>query len=304
MVGEDHLNLIKMTYYEFEKVGSDLYVDEVICEVVSIPDGNMDVNKSDVNLLLWHDYSENDDPVLEDSIINKSIYGDFLSTEIINPANAVYVPAESALRIGHTSTFLASGSRRFMGLNENSIRLFVVDEFTIITKLAFESFPSSAAQNRMIFGNYISTADRKGFRLLYREGGDHSFRMEIGIGGSSSISLDSNVTTHEVMVDNGYWTIAARVVVTYNASPNNYSYSVFYYLMSPDNDFEFTQYGDERTATNSSIPLISDSFNFQYDLQANNQTSFRPKKSADFRFISKALSAGQIEDIMNEMNPL
>jgi hypothetical protein len=302
MVGEDNLNLIKMTYYEFEKVGSDLYVDEVICEVVSIPDGNMDVNKSDVNLLLWHDYNENDDPVLEDSIINKSLYGDFLPTQIINPANAVYVPAESALRLGHTSIFTSSGSHRKMTLNENSIRLFQPIEFSLITKAYFELFPSQYSGDRMLFGNYISTSDRRGFRILYREA-NSSIRADFGINGTSSIALDSNPTTLENMYDNGYWTIGVRVKITYNAGPNNYSYSVFFYLMSPDNSFGWTQYGDERTTTNSVVPTLAESLSYNYEVPSNITTSFRPKKTSDFKFYNKALTASEFESIMTEMNP-
>jgi hypothetical protein len=169
LVGSDHMNLIKFTYYEFDKVGSDLYVDEVVCEVIAITNGNMDVSKLDAALVSFIDFNSNNDLVVDDGLLpNLSPYSQILEPVVLRSPDAVWVDLGSdrfALRMANNINNLLQSYIRYTIPSTFRSRLYALNRLSVICKI--RSGPSAPSGSVQILHNH-SSVDTNGFSFEVR----------------------------------------------------------------------------------------------------------------------------------------
>jgi hypothetical protein len=186
LVGADHMNLIKFTYYEFDKVGSDLYVDEVVCEVISIANGNMDTDKLDATVVSFMDFNDNSDLSANDGkLISLSPYSEIVEPIVLRSADAQWVSLGSgrfALKLGNTSTASLQSYIKFtMPIKD---RLYSLNKISIIAKVRY---PVTSLNNVLILNNHDGV-DTSGFSFQVQVNDTVRFRVEGNNRTSSTLS--------------------------------------------------------------------------------------------------------------------
>jgi hypothetical protein len=164
LVGVDNLNVLKFTYYEFEKIDGVLYKDEVICEIISVPNGNMDISKPDLDTLILLDFNQYQigDPIEEDSVQNLSFYNQLLVPEILRPSTGLTFEnlGGGNLALARTLSILSISSRPVLSIpvNLSSGRLFLSREITLIYRIKLFNH-STEPTSTGLFGNQNDTGN-------------------------------------------------------------------------------------------------------------------------------------------------
>jgi hypothetical protein len=177
LVGADHMNLLKLTYYEFEKLGSDLYVDEVVCEVIAVTNGNMDTDKLDATLVSFMDFNDNSDLSANDGkLISLSPYSEIVEPIVLRSADAQWVSLGSgrfALKLGNTNTASLQSYIKFtMPIKD---RLYSLNKISIIAKVRY---PVTAPSVNVAILNNHDGVDTSGFSFQVQVNDTVRFRVE------------------------------------------------------------------------------------------------------------------------------
>jgi hypothetical protein len=209
LVGSDHMNLIKFTYYEFDKVGSTIYQDEVVCEVIAIANGNMVDAEGKLELFKIIDLKFNENETVgANTLINSSnVYSEFLTPQVVNPSAGTLTyddlgSGNFALRTVNASGLKSNRPYVLLPINNNNTRLFQT-EITVFARVRLLSGPGSEI-DRGIIGN---RNNNRGFQIIRTTTGEINFRV-----GSVDDSASTSVTSSsaDLQIGSNYYLVVCR----------------------------------------------------------------------------------------------
>lgn len=291
LVGAANLNELVFTFHRFYNGVKN----QVVCDITALTGKNEDPAPPDLNLLLHNNYNENVSPVLTDSVINRSIYGTIMDSNILGlVSDASYELVSGAnyqLSLGNTGVNDDAGrAREEVVFPEDWERFFEGEEITVIWCGELMNTAATAA-TRMIFGNLIGTPTFSGFALTITTA--FSMRMTLTELGVSSV--DRNSTASIITENSGKWVLA--MTFKKNSPTSN---TVKFYRKSTANSVAFEQIGaDINNATNRSIATGTNIFR----LDKNTGSGLRGVKRDDLRVYNRVLTSAEISAIATILNP-
>jgi hypothetical protein len=306
LVGSDHMNLIKFTYYEFDKVGSDLYVDEVVCEVIAIANGNMDsvLGKLEPNTILKLKFNENESPVLIDSIINSSIYGESLQPQVINLGDPIYVAEYEDLGSGNYALITAKNSNNNNSITPNTdillpltgnlfSRLMVGEEFTMILRIKFLTNGAEVESSVGVLSNVLP--ETSGFYISRRS----DARMEFGWSrvGTTTATYQTDVAK-PINKNTGFWTIGVR-----GRRPASNQIQAIFHRISADNLVTYDEMGStlSTNAANVGGSFVND-IELRFGKTNPASTASRPVSRDTQLLFNKWLDDSTFQNIMESVD--
>jgi hypothetical protein len=277
-----YVNLNRITFlldYVYNET-TDLNELKVIVNIYQQPNANEDVVPppiEDSRLLVHLKYDENESPAPV-TLTNHSVNSADYVVEFVNNTDGTYI-SQGGGRYSLKYIVASSGGDR--GRLRMPIELDaankITTQFTWIAVLQLELIASPAT--RMLIGNNDDTVNT-GFRISYRPQETNKLRVKI---------LDQNMDFNSVMQENN---TKYGIAVSFDGTDVNV------YAVSPANSISFGLVGTSALASGKS-PASNNTI--RWDELNVGSTPVRSRESYEEMLYNEALSAAEIEDLLDTM---